>query len=129
MTHAGRNLGRLSEPHRGAHLVGNGFRHVGGTFLDAGGDLLKQLGAELDRGLRERGKRLLGGLHGLVDIGMGAERDPGKRLFGGGVFDVQRPRLDRVDPLAIDIEFEIVLHIDPPVGYRAGPVVCPALAN
>ncbi len=38
------------------------------------------------------------------------DRDPAGHLLGGRVVDVQRVRLDRIDPLAVDVELQIFAH-------------------
>ena len=48
--------------------------------------------------------------HGLVDVGGGAETDTAVHFFGGRIDNVERARLDRVDPLAIDVELELFEH-------------------
>ena len=69
VAHASRNLSRVGEPHGRAHFIGNGagqFRHA---LLDTGGDLVEQISAVFDGGLREGRESGLGSGDGLVDIG------------------------------------------------------------
>ena len=110
MAHARGHLGRVGQPHRGAHLVGDGLGQIRHALLDTGGNLVEQVGAVFHAGLREAREGALGGGHGLVHIGGRAHRDHGEILFGGRIFDFQRARRYRINPFAIDIEFEVLLH-------------------
>ena len=119
MAHAGGHLSCIGEPHGRAHFVGNGAGKVRNALLETGSDLVEQVGAILDAGLREGRESSLGGGNSLVDIGFRAERDARKGFFGCGVFDVERTRLDRIDPFTIDVELEIIFHRrEPPCGVR-----------
>ena len=101
---------RLGQPHRGAHLLGDRAGHVAEALLVDRDDLVEQVGAVLFRGRGKGRERGLGGGDGLVDIGLRADRDAGVGLFGGRVLDVQRARGHRIDPFAIDVEFQVIAH-------------------
>ena len=119
VAHAGRHLSRIGKPHGRAHFVRNRAGKLRHALLETGRDLVEQVGAIFDGGLREGRESGLGGGNSLVDIGFRAERDARKGLFGCGVLDVERTRLDRIDPFTIDVELEIIFHRrEPPCGVR-----------
>src|SRR5229473_2724803 len=110
---AGAGLQLLRHRQRGAHLVGDGgadILHAGLVDLD---DLAEQRHALLAAGLRKRLEGAARGGHGLVDVGLGAERDLIHRLFGRGVDDGRGFLDDRIDPGAIDVELHAVDHREP----------------
>src|ERR1700736_3390663 len=73
-------------------------------------DRLHQVQAVFAAALRPGGERPSGRLDRIVDIGCRAQRDPARHLLGGRVVNVQGVRLDRIDPLAVDVELQIFAH-------------------
>src|SRR6185369_17118504 len=76
-------------------------------------DLLQQRDAFLAAGLRIGQEGALGGGHGLVEVGLGAERNFIHRVFGRRVDDGGGLLDDRIDPGAIDVELHAIDHRKP----------------
>ena len=71
-----------------------------GVRLERVRKLQEHAGALTGRGLEPLRKGVLRRLDGTVHVGLGPVRDLRDRLTGGGVDDLGRPSIDRVDPLA-----------------------------
>ena len=113
MTQSRAGLQPLRHRQRRAHLVrdrGANVLHAGLVDLD---DLGKQRDALLAAGLRIGCERALGGGHGLVDIGLGAERNLIHRFFGRRIDDGRGLLDGGIDPGAIDVELHAVDHREP----------------
>ncbi len=102
------------ERHRGAHFVADRGSEILAALLDLALDRAQQLEPNVAAGklpLLECAPR---GDDRLVDIGGAAERDMTDHLFGGWVLDLAGVGLDRIDPLAVDVEFGAIAHGDTP---------------
>src|SRR6476661_8711741 len=107
---AGAGLQLLGHRQRRAHLVGDGSADILHAALVDFDDLAEQRHALLATGLRKRLERALGRGHGLVDVGLGAERNLIHRLFSRRVDDGRGFLDDGIDPGAIDIKLHAVDH-------------------
>ena len=96
---------RVARPgDRRAHLLAHRLRDVLEALVVDFEDAPEQrqpLGLGGQRKGRERG---LGRRDGAVDIGLRADRNLRVGLLGRRIDDVEQRRLDRVDPLAVDVE-------------------------
>src|ERR1019366_594810 len=113
MAEAGAGLQLLRHRQRGAHLVGDrgaDILHAGLVDLDNFGE---QRDALLAAGLRKGLEGAARGGHGLVDVGLGAERNLIHRLFGRRVDDGLGLLDDGIDPGAVDVELHAVDHRKP----------------
>ncbi|OIQ68680.1 hypothetical protein GALL_497260 [mine drainage metagenome] len=110
---AGAGLHLLRHRQRRAHFVGNRGANVLHAGLVDFDDLRQQRDTLLAAGLRIGLEGAFGRGDGLVNIGLGAERNLIHRLFGrridnrSGFFD------DGIDPGAIDVELHAVDHRKP----------------
>ena len=73
----------------------------------------KQRDALLAAGLRKGQEGALGGGDGLVDVGLGAERNVIHRLFGRRIDDGRGLLDGRIDPGAVDVELHAIDHRKP----------------
>jgi hypothetical protein len=107
---AAAGLGTLREPPWSAHFVHYGF----GDVVVALGKLrqyrLQQFYALLACRRCVAGRGMFCRSHGTIDVGRRSEADAAARRFGCRIDDVNRVRRDRIDPLAIDIEFQHLAH-------------------
>ncbi len=110
MAHADRNLGALGEVGGGAHFLGHGGGQVAEALLVFGQDAAQDFQALLAGGLAPGREGLAGGHDGLVDVSGAAKRDLAADVLGGGVDDVEGLLLDRIDPLAVDVELQVLAH-------------------
>lgn len=102
--------GLLGQPLRRPHLFGE-RRHQ--RVLPGGVDLDDALQKRDPRRLRLRGEvrqNAQGGLHRPVDLRRAAKRDGGEDRLGRRVDQLERRRVERVDPGAADIDLSVVLH-------------------
>ena len=110
---AGAGLQAFGHRQRRAHFVGDGgadLLHAALVDLD---DLFQQCDALLAAGLRIRQEGALGGGNGLVEVGLGAERNFIHRVFGRGIDDGGGLLDGGIDPGAIDVELHAIDHRKP----------------
>ena len=110
VAHAGRRLCGVGEADGRAHLLGHGRRDIAHPRLIRSEQLLEHLDAFLARRLREGLEGLLGCRYGAIDVFGRAHGDLADGLFRCRIDDVQRLLADRVDPLAVDVELQCVIH-------------------
>ena len=111
VAHADRNLRALRQRRRRAHFLGDRGGQVAEALLVLGEDAVQDVQALFAGGLRPGHERLLGGLHGLVHVGGAAERDLARDFFSRWVDDVERLGFDRIDPLTVDVELQVLAHL------------------
>ena len=107
-THGG--LRRLGQPQRRPHLLRDGLHKVAVAALVDLQHLGQQGQALFAAGARVALERATRGGHSLVHIGGRSHADAGNGLLVGGIDDLQAARADRIHPLAVDIELQMVLH-------------------
>ena len=110
MSEARRRLGGHREPHGCAHFLADGLCHVGNTVLVDVDDLGQQVDPLLARRLGIRLERRDRGGYRAVDILDAAQGDLSDDLLGRGIDHVEALAVDRVDPLAVDVELGFVRH-------------------
>ena len=90
-----------------AHFLHHGRAEIGLAPLIFGQDRLQQIQAFLTAGLRPAGEGLARGLDRTIHIRGAAERDPSRHPFGGRIDGLMDLVLDRIDPLPVDVKFQI----------------------
>ena len=98
---------------RRAHFLGDGVGDVAEALLVFGQDALQQVDALLAAGLGIGLERPPGGLDGLVDVGGRAGGDVAARPPRWPGCHIEGLGRDRVDPLAVDVEFHVFAHRSP----------------
>ena len=111
---AHRGLRGLGQPQRRAHLLRDGLHDVAVALLVDREHLLQQRDALFAGGAGIGLEGAPRGLHRRVDVGGRAHADAGDGFLGGGVDDVQRTRHGGVDPLAVDVELQVLFHAGTP---------------
>ena len=106
-----------------AHLLVHRVGEVLRPLLVLVEDRLQHVEAVLLGAHRPSGERLARGVDRLVHVRAGAEGDLAADLFGGRVVDVERAQLDRVNPLSVDVELQVITHgnILSPLGFSPVP--------
>ena len=107
---AHRRLGPLGQPARRAHFFGDRRRHVGVALLVLLDDALQELDALGAAGAGEALERGACGFHRKIDVRSRAQADPSSDALGRRIDHVQGLRRDRIDPGAVDVEFQIIAH-------------------
>ncbi|MPN39193.1 hypothetical protein SDC9_186721 [bioreactor metagenome] len=110
MGHPHGGLRRLGQPQRRPHLLRDGLHKVAIAALVDLQHLGQQGQALFAAGARVALEGAARGSHGLVHVGGRAHADAGDGLLVGGIDDVQAARADRIHPLSVDIELQMVLH-------------------
>jgi hypothetical protein len=113
MAETGAGLQPFSHRQRRTHLVGDGgadLLHAALVDLD---DLFQERDALLAAGLRIGHEGALGGGNGLVEVGLGAERNFVHRFFGRRIDDGGGLLDGGIDPGAVDVELHAVDHRKP----------------
>jgi hypothetical protein len=93
-----------------AHLVHYGFGNLVKTFGELGQNRLEQLNPLLASRLRVGFESPLRGSNGKIDVGCRAQADAAAGFFGRRIDDIDGVRSHRIDPLAVDVEFEHFAH-------------------
>jgi len=113
VTEARAGLQLLGHRQRRAHLVGDGgadLLHAALVNLD---DFGEQRDALVAARLRIGLERAPGGGDGLVDVGLGADRNLVHRFFRRRIDDGDGLLDDRIDPGAVDVELHAIDHRKP----------------
>src|SRR5215470_14928137 len=106
-------LWTVRELGRRAHLVAYGVRNVCITLLVDRENLLQQRTTLLPSALRESVKGAARRRNGTVDILRAPQGDDPRRLLVSRVDDRKIPRLDRINPAPVYIEFPVLVgHCD-----------------
>ena len=95
-----------------AHFVAYRLGDVVVAILELRKDRLKQRQALFTGGLRERRERAFGGCYCLVDVRGRAKADSAVGFFGRRIDHIKRAGLDRVDPLSVNLELQLLEHED-----------------
>jgi hypothetical protein len=95
---------------RRAHLFGDRSREIRRALLIFRRDALQQLEPVFAIRLRPSRKSFARGFHRAVYVGRGTERDLTGHHFSRRVHDIQRPRLDWIDPSTVDVQLQVSAH-------------------
>ncbi len=101
-------LARLVD--RRTHFGRGRLRQVFATNLVLLANAMHQLETLCDAPLRVFVEGPSRGGDRAIDVGRAAGADPGEGLFGRRVDHVDRGRLERVDPGAVDVKLEVIGH-------------------
>jgi len=107
---AGPGLAVAGKGKRRAHFLADRLRNVLKTLVVDFENTPQELQPVLLRPYGEGRESGLGGGDCLVDILGGSYGDPGIGLLRRGVDNVEHCGLDRIDPLAVDVEFQMIVH-------------------
>src|SRR5882757_710796 len=118
---AAAGLDVAGELQRRTHLARDGVARLVPALVVFRQDRAQQVQPLLPGGAGEGWEGQPGRRHGAVDVGRAADGDLGERLLGRRVDDVKQGGLDRVDPLAVDVELFLVLHGEIPSGSADAP--------
>ena len=121
----------LGQAERRAHFAADGLDDILVTLLIDLNDLLHQREAFFLAGARPGGKSFLRGGNRLVHVGSRAQRNLCEGFFVRRVDDIERFGRNGVDPLPVNVEFQLFFHDlispvvisprPPPAGIRVIP--------